>query len=67
MKISYDPRADAMRIKFQEGEYDSSSEIAEGIVIDMTKDNRIIAIEILDASERMPKKDLKNIKSGVSY
>jgi len=54
MKINFDPEADAMRIKFQEGEYEVSKEVEEGIIIDITKDNKIIAIEILDVSDKMP-------------
>ena len=61
MKISFDPKADAMRITFQEGEYDISREVEEGIIVDMTKDNEIIAIEILDVSEKMPKNNIKDI------
>ena len=61
MKISFDQKADAMRITFQEGEYEISKEIAEGIIVDMNKNDDILAIEILDASERMPKKNLRNI------
>ncbi len=34
MKITYDPEADAMNIKFQEGKYDISKEVSEGIIID---------------------------------
>ena len=65
MKISLDKKADAMRIKFQEGEYEVSKEVEEGIISDLTKDNKIIAIEILDVSERILNKNLKNITVGI--
>lgn len=52
MKINFDPKTDVMRIKFQEGKYDLSKEIEDGIILDMTKDNKIMAIEILDVSIR---------------
>lgn len=64
MKITYDPKADAMNIKFQEGKYEISKEIADGIIIDYTKSGKIIRIEILDASKRMPKDSLKNLIIG---
>ena len=54
MNITYDPEADAMNIVFQEGEYDISKEIAEGIIIDYTKEGKVIAIEILEVKKRMP-------------
>ncbi len=61
MKISYDSVADAMNIKFQEGKYFISKEIAEGIIIDYTKTGKLIRIEILDASKRMPKESIKDV------
>lgn len=65
MKITYDPRADAMNIKFQEGKYDISKEIAEGIIIDYTKKGKVIRIEILDASKKMPKESIQDIVIGM--
>jgi len=61
MKISYDPEADAMNIIFQKGKYEISKEIAEGIIIDYTKDGKVISIEILDVKKRIPKKDIEDI------
>lgn len=66
MKISIDQKNDIMRIKFQEGKYDISREIDDDIVIDMSKDNKIIAIEILNVSKRIPAKEIKEITVGVS-
>ena len=61
MEIVYDPETDSMNIEFQKGKYEVSKEIAEGVVIDYTKDGKIISIEILNASERMPKESMKGI------
>jgi len=66
MKITFDPTADAIRIKFQEGKYELSKELDDGIILDLTKDNKILAIEILDVSERMPRKTLRDITIGLS-
>lgn len=66
MKISVDPKNDIMRIKFQKGKYEISKEVGEGIIIDMTKDNKIMAIEILDVSEKIPKKEIKEVTLDVS-
>ncbi len=66
MKITFDSKSDVMRIRFQEGKYEISKEVDEGIIIDMTKDNKIMAIEILDASQRIPKSEINEIKVGVS-
>ena len=66
MKISFDKEHDIMRIKFQEGKYEISKEVAEGIVMDMTKDNKIMAIEILNASRRISKRNLKEVAMQIS-
>lgn len=55
-----------MRIKFQEGKYEISKEVVDGVVIDMTKDNKIIAIEIFDFSGRIPKNNMKEVTIGIS-
>lgn len=65
MRITYDPRADAINIKFQEGKYEISKEVAEGIIIDYTKAGKVIRIEILDVSKRMPKESIKDIVIGM--
>ena len=65
MKVSYDPKRDIIRIKFQDGKYDISRETDEGVVIDMTKDNKILAIEIANVSERIPNKNIKELTIGI--
>lgn len=65
MRIAYDPKADAMSIRFQEGAYEISKEIADGIVVDYTKDGRVLSIEILDVSKRMPIESIRDITIGV--
>lgn len=66
MKIIFDPKHDIMRITFREGRYRVSKEVDDGIIIDMTKDNKIMAIEILDASQQIPKSEIKEMTVGVS-
>ena len=61
MEITYDPETDTMDIEFQKGKYEVSKEIAEGIIIDYTKDGKVISIEILNASKRMSKDSIKGI------
>lgn len=58
MKITYDKKADAANIRFQKGNYHISTEVGDGIIIDYTKGGKIIAIEILDVSKRIPRKSL---------
>lgn len=65
MRIAYDPKADALSIRFQEGDYEISKEIVEGIVIDYTGDGKVLSIEILDVSKRMPIESIRDITVGV--
>jgi len=65
MKVSYDQKRDIIRIKFQEGKYDISKETDEGIIIDLTKDKKIMAIEIPFVSEKIPNKNLKEVTIGI--
>ena len=61
MKIKYDPDADAMYISFQEGEYGISKELADGIVVDYSKDGKILGIEIVNALRHIPRKEMEEI------
>ena len=50
MESWYDKEEDVLGIQFQEKGYWKSVELPNGIVIDVTKDGKIIGIEILRAS-----------------
>jgi uncharacterized protein YuzE len=63
MRISYDKKADAMNIRFHEGKYEISEEVAEGIILDKSKDGKILSIEILDASKRLPRNAVNEISA----
>jgi len=52
MKIEYDPAHDVMNIEFLSEEKIVDSVEFEGIIIDYSKDRKIVAIEILDAGKR---------------
>ncbi len=59
MKINYDSEVDILDIEFQKGKYEVSEELVEGVIVDYTKSGKILAIEILDASKKLPLKDMK--------
>jgi uncharacterized protein YuzE len=60
MKVNYDREVDALYIKLSNKTPDGVVELSDGINLDTTKDEKIIGIEILDASKRI---DLKTILS----
>ena len=61
MKIEYDKRADALYVYFREIEVAKSTEVEEGVVIDLDKNGHIVGIEILDASKRLKAHELVNV------
>jgi len=61
MQITYDTKADAMYIQFQEGEFAANKEIEEGIILDLGKGGALLGIEVLEASKRFPLKDLARV------
>ena len=60
MKVYYDKEVDALYIKLGNKRPDGVIEISEGVNIDTTSDDRIVGIEILDASKKI---DIKTIMS----
>jgi uncharacterized protein YuzE len=63
VKIDYNPAHDLLNIEFLANvAIDDSVEI-DGVVVDYAKDKRIVAIEVLDASKRTPRRplDLTNL------
>ena len=54
MKMRYDKKEDTLCIRFNDAPYQESEEIRDGIIFDYDKKGKIIAIEILDASKKLP-------------
>ncbi len=61
MKVHYDHEVDAIYIKLGNQKPDGAIEIAEGVNLDTTSENKLVGIEILNASKKM------NIKTILSY
>jgi len=61
MKVHYDNEVDAIYIKLGNQKPDGVVEISEGVNLDTTSENKIVGIEILNASKKM------NIKTILSY
>ncbi len=53
MKIIYDPQTDSLTLILREMAVKESDEIREGLIVDYGEDNKIVAIEMLDASENI--------------
>jgi len=51
MRVIYDKETDTLTFVLRKGKYYESDEVREGIIVDVDKKGKIIAIEILDASK----------------
>jgi len=63
MKIEYDPKHDLLNIEFIcDMDIEESIEV-DGVIIDYSKDRKIVSIEILDAEKRTIKDPLDMFNS----
>ncbi len=53
MRLSYDHESDALYVRFADNKVKESEEVRPGVVLDFDADGKIVAIEILDASEHL--------------
>lgn len=60
MKVYYDDEVDALYLKLGDEAPEGVIEISEGVNLDTTSEDKIVGIEILDASKKI---DLKTILS----
>ncbi|MBI4015980.1 MAG: DUF2283 domain-containing protein [Candidatus Aenigmarchaeota archaeon] len=61
MEISVDLQADALYIKFQEGKFAQNKKIDDDTLIDLDSKGRILGIEMLNVSKRIPAKELSDV------
>lgn len=62
MKVYYDKEADALYLKLGTGSPEGVIEISEGVNLDTTSENKIVGIEILDASKKIELKTMLTYK-----
>lgn len=62
MKVRYDKRVDAAYIQLSSKKPDGAIEMAEGVILHTTSKNEIVAIEILDATRKIPIKTLYKLE-----
>ena len=55
MEIKYVKDIDVLNIELQEGKFEYSEEIGEGVILDLSQNGDILSIEIVDASKRLGK------------
>ncbi|NER22680.1 MAG: DUF2283 domain-containing protein [Symploca sp. SIO1C2] len=53
MRVTYDPKVDALRITLKDVPIEESDEQSPGIILDYDQEGNIVDIEILNASQRL--------------
>ena len=61
MEISYDKEADAMYIEFRKGDFAKNKKVDDFTIIDLDKDDKILGIELLEVSTRIPIESLSEV------
>lgn len=61
MRIEYDSEADALYIVFREEKPTGNVDIQDGVTADFDEQKRLIGIEILNVSRRLPSDALSTI------
>ena len=65
MKIDYDKETDALYIQFINEPVSETEEIDTGIIVDYSKDNRVIGIEVLNVSKKV--EVLNSVRELLNY
>ena len=61
MEINYDKEADALYIEFSKGKFARNKKVDDFTIIDFDKDSKVLVIEILKVSKRMPIESLAKV------
>jgi uncharacterized protein YuzE len=62
MEISYDKDADAIYISFLQTEFSKNKKIDDFTILDLDNEGKVIGIELLEVSKRLPKDSISQIK-----
>ena len=60
MKITYDKQADAMYLRLSKGSVKKTIPVNPRVIVDVGERGKIIGVELLFVSERMPKTALRS-------
>ena len=65
MKITYDKEADAMYLSVARGKVKKTVEVNPRVIVDMGEKGRVIGVELLFVSQKMPKESLSSRLTGL--
>jgi uncharacterized protein YuzE len=55
MKLRIDKEADALYLRLDKAKIIESEQVAPGVIVDFDSKNRVVGLEILNVSKRVPK------------
>ncbi|MFI4976585.1 MAG: DUF2283 domain-containing protein [Caulobacterales bacterium] len=55
VRLHYDQESDAAYLRFSTEEVSESEEVSPGVVLDFDAEGRIVALEVMQATRRLPK------------
>ena len=61
MRIEYDREADALYIHLREVPVADTTDVEEGVMVDLDAEGHIVGVEILDASKRLSPEELSKV------
>lgn len=62
MKLKIDKEADALYFRLDDTAVVESEEVQPGVILDFDKDQRVIGVEILNVSSRVPAENLRTLQ-----
>ena len=62
MKLKIDKESDALYFRLDETAIVESEEVQPGVILDFDKENRVVGIEILGISSRVPLENLRTLQ-----
>jgi uncharacterized protein YuzE len=64
MKVRIDREADALYLRLDDSKIIESEQVAPGVVVDYDSKSRVVGVEVLNVSKRMPKPGHSSIRSN---
>ncbi len=55
MKVEFDPENDALYLRLDEAKVIDSEQVAPGVIVDFDSQDRVVGLEVLALSRRLPK------------
>jgi uncharacterized protein YuzE len=55
MKVEFDPESDALYLRLDEAKVIDSEQVAPGVIVDFDSQDRVVGLEVLALSRRLPK------------